>query len=326
MLGSSADADDALQETLIRAWKHLPSFEGRATLRSWLYSIATKASLDALSHRTARTLSGFDGSTPSDGRGPPAEPLADTHWIEPLADSRWATDDRVGDEARESPESQCTLRQSVALAFLATIQLLPPSQRAALLLHEVAGWSAAEIASALDQSAASVNSALQRARKTLDERIPAWRGRSGDKASGAAMGPHSDATALSADELLRTYVRAWESGDPKALASVLCSDAVMHMPPVPTWFASSEAIVSFFAGFILSLPTKFRASAPLWVNGERAVAIYALMPDGRYVADSLHVCSTRLEKHGEPTRLIHEVAVFRSMVAVTNCGIAPTLA
>lgn len=306
MLGSAADAEDALQETLIRAWKYLATFEARSSVRSWLYSISSKVCLDQLAHRGHRTLSGFDDTPPSNGASPPSDPLPASHWLEPISDDRWAEQEL---HSRESPESHCTLRQSVALAFLATIQLLPAPQRAALLLHEVAGWNASEIAGALDQSVASVNSSLQRARKTLDERIPHWHKQSSVTTS-----------AQSTPELLRQYVRAWETGDPKLLASVLCENAMMTMPPVSMWFASRKTIVQFFSTFILALPTKFRGSELRMVNGEPAIAIYSLMPDGQYVADSLHVFT--LDSEGA----IERVSVFRSVEAVTECGLAAVLA
>lgn len=307
LLASTADADDALQETLIRAWKYLKTFEGRSAVRSWLYSIATKVCLDALAQSKPRTLSSFDGTASSLGNEPPGEPLPDSHWIEPLHDARWSDGPL---DSVESPESRCTLRQSVALAFLATIQLLPPAQRAALLLHEVAGWSAVEIAEGLELSVAAVNSSLQRARKTLDERIPTW----------AKAGTQAEADNKGRDELLTRYVHAWEAADPKLLSSILCSDAVMTMPPVPMWFANRDSIVRFFSGFILALPTKFRGSQLVSVNGEPAVAIYCLMPSGEYVADSLHVFNVNARDE------IEHITVFRSPTAVTGCGLPATLA
>ncbi|MDP3277340.1 MAG: RNA polymerase subunit sigma-70 [Deltaproteobacteria bacterium] len=307
LLGSSADADDAVQEAMLRAWKYLAGFEGRSSARSWLYAIATKVCLDALAHRGPRTLSGFDQTEPSRGDGMPANPLPESHWVEPLADARWVDGSL---DVRESPESQCTLRQSVALAFLATIQLLPPSQRAALLLREVAGWSAHEIALALEQTEAAVNSSLQRARKTLDERIPQW--------NRSISSTPTDTTAR--DETLSRYLRAWQSPDPSLLSSVLCEDVITTMPPMPMWFADRDAMLRFFTGFVLQLPTRFRASAVISVNGAPAVGVYAMRPDGVFVADSVHVLS--LDAQSQVTLL----AVFRGEKAVLSCGLPATLA
>lgn len=222
MLGSLADAEDAMQETLVRAWKGLAGFAGRSSLRTWLYRIATNVSIDLAARRPARSM--------PDRRGPPLEPGAmpagpidDPIWLDPAPPDLWS--------APDSPEARVSARQSVAVAFMTLLHELPATQRAVLLLREVIGFSAAETAELLDSSVAAVNSTLQRARATLD------RGRERPVAA-------PDDAAV--QELLRRYIEAWESGTPDLLARLLLDDAVLTMPPDPSWFSGAEAILGFF--------------------------------------------------------------------------------
>ena len=305
MLGSVADADDAAQETLVRAWTHLASYEGRASLRSWLTSIATRVCLDMIERRPARRLPSLDGSSPADPTRPPADPVLDPVWLEPLPDARWCDGDP---DERESPEASCTRRQGVAVAFLAAIQMLPASQRAALLLHEVAGWRAAEVADALGTSTASVNSALQRARATLDERAPSWSRRPAR-------------TDAATSDVLARYLRAWNADDPAALATTLREDAVLAMPPSPAWFAGRDAVVGFYRGFVLALPVRSRLVAAPDTNGQPALASYREDPrtPGTLHADGLHVVS--LDADGA----IASVMVFLGPEAVIAHGLPATM-
>jgi RNA polymerase sigma-70 factor (ECF subfamily) len=268
MLGSAADAEDALQEALVRAWKGLPGFEGRSSLRSWLYRIATNTSLDVVERRPRRML-------PQDRRpalsGPDGfAPVLDPVWVEPCPDDRLDLDE----PALGRPDARYAARESVTLAFLAALQVLPPLQRAVLLLNDVVGWSAAETAEHLATTAAAVNSALQRARATLEARFP----RGMPEAS--VTGTDDAATR----ELLGRYVRAWEAADLGALTGLLREDAVLTMPPMEAWFAGREAIRSFLAGKILAGdgPTerfRFRAGS---ANGGPAFAVYARGEDGAF--------------------------------------------
>src|SRR3954469_2573691 len=166
MLGSVHDAEDALQETLLRAWRALARFEGRSSLRSWLYTIATNTCLNAIERRPKRVLP-VDYGPAADPHGGPGEPLAESVWMEPYPDERLGLEDGLA-----GPEAQYEQRESVELAFIAALQHLPANQRAALILREVLGFSAKEVADALDTSVASVNSALQRARASVEERVP----------------------------------------------------------------------------------------------------------------------------------------------------------
>jgi RNA polymerase sigma-70 factor (ECF subfamily) len=225
MLGSVAEADDAVQETLVRAWRALEGFDGRASLRTWLYRIATHVCLDALADRARRERPVFVGPA-----GTVNDELVErprTHWLEPIPDAHALPAD--GD-----PAERAALRQSIRLAFVAALQRLPPRQRAALLLAEVLGWSATEIASALDTTVAATNSALQRARATLAESAPP---------EGAAAG-----LSPAQETLLARYVDAFERYDVEALAALLREDATLSMPPYTLWLQGPAAIKAWFLG------------------------------------------------------------------------------
>lgn len=283
MLASASDAEDAVQETLVRAWTHLRSFEGRAALRTWLFRIATRACLDALERRAPRRFPGMEDTQPASPEAPLPPPVLDPVWLEPLPDARWC--EGPLDEA-EGPEAQCTRRQSVAVAFLAALQLLPASQRAALLLHEVAGWRAAEIAEALESTPTGVHSALQRARASLDERAPGWQRRP----------VRADALERAA---LERYLRAWNQQDPAALAAALREDAVLAMPPSTAWFQGRDAVARFFARVVLSLPFHTVLAPGPGTNGQLTLVSYRRFPAAPEVlrADGLHLLS--LDERGD---------------------------
>ena len=230
MLGSLHEAEDLVQETMLRAWRGVAKFEGRASFRAWLYRIATNACLNALAGRTIRrrVLPEHVGP-PCDGM-PSREPATEIAWLEPYPDA-WL--EGIADSA-PGPQARYEMREAVQLSFVAAIQHLPPRQRAALLLHDVLGWSAAESARLLGASVAAVNSALQRARKTL-------KGSPMDRFGAPAMpGP-------SQQRLLERYVLAWEGGDVDSFVALLREDAVMSMPPWREWFRGRDAIGAFFA-------------------------------------------------------------------------------
>jgi RNA polymerase sigma-70 factor, ECF subfamily len=224
MLGSAAEADDAVQETLVRAWRALEGFDGRASLRTWLYRIATNVCLDALADRSRRERPVALGPA-----GTVHDELVEhprTHWLEPIPDAHALPAD--GD-----PGERAALRQSIRLAFVAALQRLPPRQRAALLLAEVLGWPAAEIAEALETTVPAVNSALQRARATLAQDAPP---------AGEAHLTPAQAT------LLARYVDAFERYDVEALAALLREDATLSMPPYTLWLQGPAAIQRWFLG------------------------------------------------------------------------------
>jgi RNA polymerase sigma-70 factor (ECF subfamily) len=225
MLGSPVEAEDAVQDTLIRAWRALDRFEGRASLRSWLYRIATNVCLDMLNNkeRRARPMDLAEARSPD---GPLGETLPEVTWIEPIPDGRVLSE--------EDPAAVAESRETIRLAFVATLQHLPPRQRAALILCEVLHWKAAEVAELLDTSVAAVNSALQRARATLDE-------------AEIADGAHGKLSEHDR-ELLSRYVEAFERYDMDALTSLIHEDATQSMPPYELWLSGREDILGFWVG------------------------------------------------------------------------------
>lgn len=232
MLGSAAEADDAVQETMVRAWRGLAQFEGRAGLRTWLYRIATRVCLDALTERRRRTRPMLLGSVGA--VDVPLLELPAARWVEPIPDASVLPDDA-------DPAERVALRQSVRLAFVAALQHLPPRQRAALLLTEVLGLSAAEVAESLETSVAAVNSALQRARATLSTLEQSAQGEPG---TGTSSPPLSSTQST----LLERYVDAFERYDMDALAALLHKDATMSMPPYTLWLRGPETIRSWMLG------------------------------------------------------------------------------
>lgn len=221
MLASPHDAEDAVQETLLRAWRALPAFEGRASVRTWLYRIATNTCLSMIQRTPRRVLRVHDHAE-GDPSAPPDPPLAESVWIAPLPDQ---------------PEHRYEDKEAVELAFVAALQHLTARQRAVLVLREVLGFTGAETAAMLDSNADAVYSLLQRAHQAIDDRLP-------------AISQQEIARSLG-DERLRVlagrFVGAWEDGDADALAALLAEDAVLTMPPRPTWFRGREAIRAFVA-------------------------------------------------------------------------------
>lgn len=227
MLGSAVEADDAVQETMVRAWKSLDRFDGSASLRTWLYRIATNVCLDALSERTQRARR--ERPIEIGPAGTVEDPLVEhprTHWLEPVPDAHALPADA-------DPAEAAMLRQSIRLAFVAALQHLPPKQRAALLLAEVLGWSASEIAGCLDTSVAAINSALQRARATLAARDL--------DGTGASLSEEQS-------KLLERYVEAFERYDVDRLTTLLREDATLSMPPFALWLRGRETIAAWLLG------------------------------------------------------------------------------
>jgi len=254
MTGSVHDADDALQDGMLRAWRSLPTFEGRGTLRSWLYAIVTNAALDLSRHRSRRELPVAFGPSADPGADL-AAPLTEQPWLDPYPD-HWLTD-----HASLSPEARYEQRESVELAFLVALQHLPPSQRAALLLREVVGFSAAEIASQMGTTAPAVNSALQRARAALRRQLPARSQQSVLRAVGDER----------TRAIVRRYADAIERGDADTLISMLTQEASWSMPPVPTWYRGRQAVRQF----LVSRPLTYRwRRVPASANGQLAVGGY----------------------------------------------------
>jgi RNA polymerase sigma-70 factor, ECF subfamily len=258
MLGSAVDADDAVQETLVRAWRARDRFDGRSSLRTWLYRIATNVCLDALSDRSRRERPVEEG--PAGTIDDPLEERPRTHWLEPVPDARAVPEDA-------DPAERVVLRESIRLAFVAALQHLPPRQRAVLLLAEVLGWSAAEVADGLDTTVAAVNSALQRARATLGTR----------DLGEAPRAEISDADAA----LVERYVAAFERYDVDALTSLLREDAAFSMPPYTLWLRGPEAV----RGWLLGRGSGCRGSrlVPTRASGSPAFGQYRPAPGGGHV-------------------------------------------
>jgi RNA polymerase sigma-70 factor (ECF subfamily) len=271
MLGSAFDAEDAVQETLVRAWRGLADFEGRSALRSWLYKIATNVCLDQLAGRQRRALP-ID-LTPGRPWQPVEHSLAaqrpGSAWVEPVLDRHVLAED--GDPAELAVE-----RESVRLAFVAALQHLPPRQRAVLLLREVLRWKAEEVAQLLDTTVASVNSALQRARATL-----------------AGLGERPEPAALDAEaqDLLDRYVEAFEAYDIDAFVKLLHEDASQHMPPYEMWLGSAEDIGRWMLG--PGIGCRGSRLVPVRINGALGVAQYRPAEGGGHEPWSLNVLDVR---------------------------------
>jgi RNA polymerase sigma-70 factor (ECF subfamily) len=273
MLGSVADAEDAVQNALLRAWRHLDGFEGRGSVRSWLYSIATRTTLDIARHRSRRELPADFGPAAAAG-APLGEPALDVTWLEPYPD-RWLTGGGLSPAA--APEARYEQRESVEIAFMVMLQHLPPLQRAVLILRDVLAFPAAEVAAQLSASVAAVNSALQRARAAAAKGLPAPSQQSALRALG-------DPAVAS---LAARYADALEAGDVDALIGMLTEDATWAMPPIPTWFAGHETLRPWLLRD--PLPQRWR-HRPTSANGQLAVGCYLYSDSsGRYEAAVIDV-------------------------------------
>ncbi|WP_241835196.1 sigma-70 family RNA polymerase sigma factor [Pseudofrankia asymbiotica] len=304
MLGSFDEAEDLVQETFLRAWKNLEGFEGRSTLRAWLYKIATNACLDALDGRARRVLPYH--------LAPPADPSVgeaartDVAWLQPFADRLW----EPLAPGETQPDAVVIARETIELAFLAAIQHLPPRQRAVLILRDVLGWPAKETASQLSGSVASVNSALQRARATLREHLPEHR---------LDWAPATQPTEQER-AVLRRYMDAVERADLAAVADLLAADVRAMMPPYPMWFQGREAVMA-------GLTTSWDPGSPHYVgrfrmvatqaNRQPAVAAYVRLPaDPAYRAFAVAVL--RIEAGGiTELTAFHDPGLFRAFALPT---------
>jgi RNA polymerase sigma-70 factor, ECF subfamily len=273
MLGSVHEAEDLVQETYLRAWRGFERFDGSGMFRAWLYRIATNACLNELaSRKSAKRLLPDQLDGPINALELPSAPATEIAWLEPYPDSQL---DDIADE-RPNPEARYASREAVQLAFVAAIQQLPPRQRAALLLCDVLGWAAAETATLLGGSTASINSALQRARETLSKRYPDGRPQMAERLDAAHQ------------ELLARYVMAWEGHDVDGFVALLKEDAAVTMPPWLQWFVGRDAVRAFFSmvwktcGGLRLVPTA--------ANGQPAFAVYERnAANGTWVAHSIQV-------------------------------------
>ncbi|HLO13337.1 MAG TPA: sigma-70 family RNA polymerase sigma factor [Anaerolineales bacterium] len=287
ILGSLHEAEDMVQETLLKAWKRLDTYEGRASFRSWLYKIATNSCLDFLDRRKSRRLLPFEKLSPADPMTPILPPTTEISWLEPFPDE-W-----LGDKSALNPEARYSDSESISLAFLAALQVLPPRQRAVLILRDVLDFSAVETADVLELTVSSVNSALHRARTTLSQRYP--------------HGEMEDSTMPPTDErtqwLLDHFVQAWENADVNGLVALLKADAALAMPPSPSWYQGQNAIGTFVAGTVFGEGGMFTGQAlnrwrllPTRANGSPAFAIYQRDEQNEYLPFGLIVLTIEGDK------------------------------
>jgi len=262
MLGSSHDAEDVVQEALLRAWRARDRYDpGRASERTWLYRIATNACLTALRGRARRPLPSGIGA-PSDDPGAPLTPAAEVPWLEPFPDQRF----------------DVVVRTDLRLGLIAALQVLPPRQRAVLILREVLDFPAAEVAQHLSTTVAAVNSALQRARSAL--------------AGGAPIDEVTEPDDPDVRATIERYMRAFEAADVPALVALLARDAVLEMPPVPLWYRGSGEYGAFIQR-VFDLRGAGWRMRPVSANGQSAIAAYAPAADRGLVLHSLQVLTVR---------------------------------
>ncbi len=297
MLGSVHDAEDQVQETLLRAWRSFEQFEGRASLRTWLYRIATNACLRAIETRRRRPLPSGLGLPGENPEGPMATARPEVPWLEPIPDAL------VPPEFAD-PASVTTTRAGIRLAFIAALQYLPARQRAVLILRDVLGWHAAEVADLLGTTTTATNSALQRARAQLQQVAP----------SEDEIREPSDPGDLA---MLNRYAAAFENADMAALTELLRDDAVLEMPPLPAWFAGREHIALFLRAHLLRQPGEF-AMVPTAANGQPAVGAYRRGPDGLFRANAIEVLTLKASR-------IARITVFLDPTLFPKFALPPTL-
>lgn len=286
ILGSLHEAEDLVQETLLRAWRRLDTYQGRASFRAWLYKIATNACLDALDRTRSRRSLPTRAQPASDPRAPISPPTSDISWLEPFPDE-WLV------EATANPEARYSAYESVSLAFLTALQALPPRQRAVLILSDVLDWSAREVAELLGLTVSATNSALHRARATLAKH---YHGRE----------PESLATRLPDERtqrLLERFVQAWETADVAGLVALLKEDATLAMPPSPSWYRGRTAIGAFVAATLFADQGMFPGEAagrwrlrPTRANAQPAFAIYQRVEGNEYQAFGIHVLACQADQ------------------------------
>jgi RNA polymerase sigma-70 factor (ECF subfamily) len=288
MLGSVQDAEDALQDAMLRAWKGLSGLDDPKALRAWLYRIATNTCLDAIGRRPKRVVP-IDYGPATDPHDGPGDPVVESVWIEPFPDETLRVEDGLA-----GPEARYEQREAMELAFIAALQLLPANQRAALVLREVLGFSAKETAESLDTTVASVNSALQRARKTIEDRTP-------EQSQQATLRQLGDDKVK---EIVDGYLEAWDRGDVDAVVGMLTEDACFSMPPMSTWYSGREGIATWMRRSPLSGDFKWKAIRTT-ANGQPTLAYYSWDPEQEaYVPFALNVLTLDGEEISDVTAFI----------------------
>ena len=295
MLGSLVDAEDAVQNTYIRAWRSYDSFQARSSERTWLYRIATNVCLTALQHHSRRVLPSGLGVPSDDPSAPPNSADAGIAWLQPIPDARIRSE-------LDDPAAIAAARDSVRLALIASLQYLPSRQRAVLMLRDVLAWSAAEVAGFLDMSVAAVKSTLQRARARLAETRP-----NADDIDGLTEPEHV--------RLLDRYIDAFQNANASALERLLRQDATLEAPPLRTWYAGIRLCMPFMATHVLGSPGHWRM-LPTSANGQPAVAAYHRGDDGTYLPYGIVVLTATTEG-------ISRITAFGDPHLVTAFGFPP---
>ena len=306
ILGSLQDAEDLVQETMLRAWRRLDTFEGRSSLRAWLYKIATNACLDALDKRPRRAL-----SVTTHPAGDPLKPIenaiAEPIWLEPYPDD-WLA------EAEAGPEARYAVHESVSLAFLAVLQLLPPRQRAVLILRDVLDWRASEVAGLLEATVSAVNSVLHRARVTVAKNYHA----------GGQETIQTSPADTRTRTLLNRYMQAWEKADVSGLVALLKEDASFAMPPSPSWYRGREAIkkiltLQVFAG----TGQEHWRLLPTGANSQPAFVLYGRSEDGGpHIPSGIQILTI---DHSSSSRQISDITTFLTPELVSRFGLPSEL-
>jgi RNA polymerase sigma-70 factor (ECF subfamily) len=295
MLGSVDDAEDVVQETYLRAWRAYERFEGRSSVRAWLYRIATNACLTALERRSRRVLASGLGDPSEDPMAPPIPAGPEVRWLQPIPDSLVSAE-------QDDPAAVVASREEVRLALVASLQYLPARQRAVLLLREVLGFPAAEVAGILGMTTPAVKSALQRARARMDQVAPA-----ADRLA--------EPTEPEARALLDRYMAAFENADAEALERALREDTVLEMTGTRTWFSGLKTCMPFFRTQALGAPGDWRMVA-IRANGQPAAATYHRGDDRAYHAFGVAVLTVS-------TTGIARISLFGDPGLVTRFGLPP---
>ena len=296
MLGSVQDAEDAMQEAMLRAWRGREKLADPAALRAWLYRIATNAALDLIARRKRRLLPA-DYADRADPSQPPGEPVTESVWLEPYPDETLEVEDGYA-----SPEASYEEREAVELAFVAALQHLPARQRAVLILREVLGFSAQEVGETLDTSVPSVNSALQRARRTIEEKMPERSQQLTLRALGEAR----------MREIVEEYMDAMRTGDVNRVVSMLTADVAWSMPPLASWYGGPQGGIAEVEVFLRNGPLNGEwqwRHAPGTANGQLAVGTYTwIEAERRHLPFSLDVITLEGERIKEVTAFVVRVA------------------
>jgi RNA polymerase sigma-70 factor (ECF subfamily) len=301
MLGSFHDAEDAVQDTLLNAWRGLERFEGRSSLRTWLYSIATNVCLRMIERRPTRVLP-IDYGPPADPHIPLGPPLVESTWIEPYPDAELGLGDGLA-----GPDARYEQREAVELAFIAAVQHVPARQRAVLIFRDVLGFSGAEVAAVLNTTPASVYSLLQRAHATIDDRLP----KRSQQTTLRALGDNR------LQAMVERYVEAWAQNDIDAIIGMLTETAIATMPPTHTWFRGRDAFAVGLRVGAFDNGQRWRM-LPTSANGQLALGAYLLDSSGDFLPNHLSVLTLQGDR-------IEQLDAFHDPTAPERFGLPARL-